>query len=104
MDVSDYYRRPSYGDDRRSHYEPNYLRQAYVDRRKSFHDITSSHEDRCLSPSNNNTYERYGTNGGGYSSSNTYFNIVPQSNLSRYEEEVYSAFYPNSNYASNDQV
>lgn len=81
------------------------MRQAYVDRRKSFHEITLNQEDRCLSPFYNSTYERYGAGGGNYGGSSGGFHFAaPQSNLSRYEEEVFSAFYPNSNYSSSNQV
>ncbi|KAI1729903.1 protein kinase domain-containing protein [Ditylenchus destructor] len=97
------YHRQSYLDDRRSsgagqhQFEPNYSRQTYVDRRKSFQEFTPSRdsiEERCLSPFSSGAYEKYGI--GNYALALDAAPL-PASNLSRYEDEVFNAFYPATN-------
>ncbi|KAI1717205.1 protein kinase domain-containing protein [Ditylenchus destructor] len=97
------YHRQSYLDERRSsgagqhQFEPNYSRQTYVDRRKSFQEFTPSRdsiEERCLSPFSSGAYEKYGI--GNYALALDAAPL-PASNLSRYEDEVFNAFYPATN-------
>uniref|UniRef100_A0A915CUX8 Aurora kinase n=1 Tax=Ditylenchus dipsaci TaxID=166011 RepID=A0A915CUX8_9BILA len=101
------YHRPSYLDERKlqqQQYEPNYSRQTYVDRRKSFQEMTpniDSLEERCLSPFSAAAYHDrggyVGYGGGGLASEVVgAFGPPPTSNVSRYEDEVYNAFYPTS--------
>uniref|UniRef100_A0A914I4A8 Protein kinase domain-containing protein n=1 Tax=Globodera rostochiensis TaxID=31243 RepID=A0A914I4A8_GLORO len=85
------YQRPSYLDERKLPYgasaggvETNFPRQTYVDRRKSFHEMSP--------PSDEAPYDRYAIAGGYFNSlvGNTHM----PSNISRYEDEVYNAFKP----------
>lgn len=106
------YTRPSYLDERKQ-YESNYLRhvcyfleklifKSYVDRRKSLQESPPrTLDDRGISPFTghysgytgaygNNGH--YGLNYGGYG----------VSNASRYEDEIYNAFYPTSSSTANN--
>uniref|UniRef100_A0A183BT80 Protein kinase domain-containing protein n=1 Tax=Globodera pallida TaxID=36090 RepID=A0A183BT80_GLOPA len=84
------YQRPSYLDERKLPYgsaggvESNFPRQTYVDRRKSFHEMSP--------PSDEAPYDRYAIAGGYFNS--LVGNAHMPSNISRYEDEVYNAFKP----------
>ncbi|KAL3090083.1 hypothetical protein niasHS_006535 [Heterodera schachtii] len=78
------YQRPSYLDERKyGGGESNFPRQNYVDRRKSFHEMSPPSGDEP-------PYDRYAIAGGYFNSlvGNTH---VPN-NISRFEDEVYNAF------------